>query len=150
MPVTTQSKNEENDNITTENLVNLIKLKQYPKEATKNQKRALRRKADSLIENDGKIYKKEGNLLKLFFNTDSGPEQKETFVYEIHNRNHSRFEKTFSKIQTSSVGISRDFVRNVLKKCKKCQISNKIQTYNVIKPIMTRKKFERFQMDQFP
>ena len=127
MPVTTQSKNEENDNITTENLVNLIKLKQYPKEATKNQKRALRRKADSLIENDGKIYKKEGNLLKLFFNTDSGPEQKETFVYEIHNRNHSRFEKTFSKIQTSSVGISRDFVRNVLKSVKNARYQTKFR-----------------------
>lgn len=46
-----------------------------------------------------------------------------------------------------SVGITREMLRNFIKKCKNCQISDSLQTYQTIKPIKTTRKFIRYQMD---
>ena len=117
------------DYITKENIINYLELKKYSDELTKIQKRLLRRKAEGLKYIDGKLYKQVGVAIKNFFILSVDKPEMVDFIKKYTKKNHSRDDKTFAIVHASAVGITRDFVREVLNKCTECQISNKMQTY---------------------
>lgn len=126
---------------------NYVTKKIYPENYSDNEKRTLRRKCEGLIVHNENLYKEKNSSLYRFFFPETDSKEIEEFLSIYHCTNHSKEGKLFAKIKDVSVGITRQMVRDFIKKCKNCQISETLQTYQTITPIKTISKFERFQMD---
>ena len=132
---------------TKEIIIDYLENKEYPLSFEKNKKRHLRDKVENMKMIDGKIHQKleENGAFKLLFFAEDNEEKAKLIIAE-HNKAHFKTAKMYERLNNLAIGITRNDIISVIDKCKNCQIQNKIQRYNTIKPIIAKHTFHRFQI----
>ncbi|KAG0439816.1 Pro-Pol polyprotein [Dictyocoela muelleri] len=104
------------------------------------------KKADKMKIEHNELAIKDGELLKIYIEPWESTRAK-IIIYNYHLPSHLSADKLHSRISAEYIGISRDIVREYVKKCEACNMAGSFVKKQNLTYIIAHKTHERLFMD---
>ena len=128
-------------------LIDFISNKAYPREYTKNQKRALRRKSEKFEVIDGYLcyISSDGSKLRTVLSFEQ--EIINIILTDAHKNGHPGAKKMIDMIKKQYYGIQQSEIYDFVNACPACLRFNSLKTIQTIVAIPITAKYDRFMID---